>query len=453
MPSRRALLAASAGAVAALAGCTNRGGPTPTDSETPTDTDVPTPADGDRPTQTPRDPRPLDVSGAWPQQGSGPGHDGVTASTGVPANGEAYWHLRRVRSGPPVLANGRLFHYGLAGDDESGTPTLTQTPPTGTSQPLDGRKALFCRDARDGRVLWTRALEYRSQWPTVADGYVLAAGEGFVGAYRTDDGSEVWRRDLGERHARVSTAVDGTALVSSEFVREGPRKPDVRTYAVADGTLRWKRDSPERQAALAAVGDTVLSLSTTYGERGVLTVRGLANGGERWSSTFDTGAFIGGPVVAGGTVYLAPDGGGVSALAVADGEERWHREARDRGVVQLAAGPSTAYLVDDGRLVAVAAGDGSERWSVGGSDGQETEFGHAPAVGRDAIYLERRGFPASFVALSRSDGTERWSYTLPETVVGGDMVTSGLVAQPTVAEGGVYAYAQDGLYAFGPAND
>ncbi|WP_255149356.1 PQQ-binding-like beta-propeller repeat protein [Halorarius halobius] len=448
MPSRRRFLAASAGTLAALAGCTNRGS-SPTPSDSPSDTDVPTPDDDARPTQTPRDPTPLDIGGAWPQEGGGPGHGGVTSSSGVPTDGEAYWHLRRVRSGPPVFADGRLLHFGLASVDESGTPTLTQTPPTGTSQPLDGEKALFCRDASTGRLQWTRPLDYRSGWPTVAGAHVLAAGGGFVAAYRIEDGTEVWRRDLGEREAAVSTAIDGTALVASEYVREGSRKPDVRAYDVEDGTRRWKRPSPEQQADLAAAGDTAFALSSTFQERSVLTARALSDGRVTWSVDIDGNGLGHGPIVAGDTVYVAPDDQGVYAYAVADGTERWHREGETANVVGLAAGADTAYLVDRGTAYAVDTADGREQWSVG--EGLEHGYGGVPAVGSDAVYLQKEGYPRSFVALSRADGSERWTRTLPETTVEGDMVMSGLAAQPAVGDGGVYAYAQDGLYAFGPA--
>lgn len=450
-PTRRRFLAAGAGACAVFAGCSNRDAPTDAPSDSPTDTAPPTPADedGERPTATPRNPTPVDVRGAWPQAGFDPGHAGVTDATGVPDGGEAHWHLRRVRSGPPVLSDGRLFHYGLLGADERGSPTLTQTPPTGTSQPLDGRPGLFCRDARDGRGLWTRAVAYRGSQPTVAGDLVLVGGDGVVAAYRVDDGRERWRRDLGSRRATVTTAIGGTALVSTGLGHRYARRPDVRAYGVADGTPRWKRPSPLWEADLAAAGDTAFALSSQFQVGSVLTARSLADGDERWSVDLDDSGIPLGPFAAGGTVYVAPDDDGVHAFDAAEGSRRWQYDAATANTVGLAASAETAYLVDDGRLVAVDAADGTERWSVSTSGGRG--YADIPAVGADTVYLENWGFPADLVALSRSDGRERWSYTLPETVVGGDAVTSGLAAQPAVADGAVYAYAEDGLYAFGPS--
>lgn len=438
----------SGAALAALAGCTNQDPATDSPSDSPSDTDVPSPSpgDGDRPTQTPRDPAPLDVSGAWPQPGYGPGHGGVTAATGVPRDGEPYWQLRRIRSGPPLLADGRLFHFGLTGDDAAATPTRTETPPTGTGHQPGGTLTLFCRDASEGRRLWTRRLPGRTRSGTVADGRVLSGGEGFVAAYRGDDGSEVWRRDLGARHASVTTAVDGTVFVSTQFVREGDRKADVRAYAIADGRRRWRRDSPKQAAGLAAGGDAVLALSSRFQEGSVLTARALDDGSERWSVEIDDDGMPRAPLIAGRTVYVSSDDD-LLALDAEDGSRRW-READTSGV---SAADDAVYAVQDGRLSALDPDDAGARWSVA-PDG-DREYRGVPAVGREAVYVEKGGFPADFVALSRSDGSERWAHRLPETTVEGDMVTSGLAGQPTVAEGAVYAYAHDGLYAFGSAEN
>ncbi len=310
----------------------------------------------------------LDVSKTWPQDGFDAGHGGVTGAGGVPDSADPHWHLTRQRSGPAVLTDGRLLHSGNVGEDPSTPPAVTRTWPPGTSAPDGGRRALFCRDARDGRILWTRTMNGDQRWPTVADGNVVTAGNGTLVAHRVADGREVWRHDLGGRRAGVSTTLDGRVLVSTEISGADDREADVRAYDATDGMHRWTRSSPKQRPDLAATGDTVVSLSSKFQVGSVLTVRALEDGSERWA--------------------VSPSG--------------------DAG------------------------------------------YAGRPAVGSGTIYLERRGFPADVVALSRTDGSHRWSHTLPETTVEGDMVTSGLAAQPTVADGAVYAYAEDGLYAFGP---
>lgn len=455
MPSRRRFLATCVGGIGTLAGCLTSA-PDPRDRTTTaspgrgtTETETSTPGDDtDRPTRTPRDTKPIDVAGTWPQVGFEAGHGGVTDATGVPDDGDAYWNFRRVRSGPPVLSDGRLFHHGLLNVGERETATPTPTPSTETARSLDGRPGLFCRDARDGRVLWTRELDARGMSPAVTAGRVLVSGDGFVAAYRASDGRRLWQRDLGNRGASSPTVVGGTAFVATQIIRRSDRKPDVRAYRVADGGRRWSAESPMWQADLAATGDTVIALSSRFQVGSVLTARSLADGSEQWSVDIDDDGIPLGPFVAGGTVYVAPDDDGVYAFDLANGERRWHYEAETPNTVGVAASADEAYLVDDGRLLAVDPDDGAERWTV--TSAGDRGYRGVPAVGADAIYLDRGGFPADFVALSRSDGAERWSVTLPETTVEGDMVTSGLAAQPIVAEGAVYAYAEDGLYAFGP---
>lgn len=456
MPSRRAFLAAGSAALATLAGCSTDDGlaDSPTDPPTDPPTDVPTTdrdsptlTDDDRPTQSPREPRPLAVSGTWPQPGYGSGHAGVAPATGIPDDASTYWHLRRIRSGPPLLAEGRLFHFGLTGGDASGPPTLTASPPTGTGHQPEGALTLFCRDARDGRRRWTRGLPGRTRSAVVAGGRVVVAGEGFVRVY-TVTGNLAWERDLGTRMASVTTATDGTAIVATEIPRQGDREPDVRAYAVADGTRRWRRSSPRWQATVAGVGDTVYTLSSEFQVGSTLTARALADGRPRWSVELEDNGIPEGPYAVGDTVYVAPDDDGVHAFARGDGHRRWRYDAETTNVVGVAADPQRAYLVDDGTFLVLDATTGDERYATtpegdGGYDGR-------PAVGADRVYVGKRGTGGELAALSRTDGTEQWTHPFPETVVEGDMVVSGLAAQPVVAEGGVYAFAWDGLYALGP---
>lgn len=456
MPSRRRFLAAGSAALAVLAGCSTGDTPvdSPTDSPTDPPTDVPTtdrdsprPTDDDRPTQTPREPRPLDVSGAWPQPGYGSGHAGVAPALGVLDDATTYWRLRRIRSGPPLLADGRLFHFGLTGPSTSGPPTRTASPPTGTGHQPDGTLTLFCRDAREGHERWTRQLPGRTRAGTVAGDRVVVAGEGFLRAY-TLTGDLAWERDLGARAASVTTAVDGTVFAPTEIPRQGDRDADVRAYAVADGSRRWRRPSPRWRATLAADDDTVYALSSEFQVGSTLTARALADGSERWSIDLDDNGIPEGPYAAGDTVYVAQDDGGVHAFARSDARRRWHYDAETTNVVGVAVDRERAYLVDDGTVRVLDATTGDERDAV--TPGSGSGYRGHPAVGSDRIYVGKRGNGGELAALSRTDGTERWTHRFPETVVEGDMMVSGLAAQPVVAEGGVYAFAWDGLYALGP---
>lgn len=364
---------------------------------------------------------------AWPQKGYDPGHSGVTTATGVPMDGDVDWRVSNKRTGDPVVAAGKVFYYDyLEGNS-------------------DGTRRIVCRDASDGQVKWVQPMEAVGT-PVVADGYVVAAGRNSIVGFRASDGAEQWRHELDTRTARASTVIDGTVIVSTQILRQNNRKADVRAYQVADGTRRWKRSSPKWQATVAGSGDTVFSLSAEFQVGTVLTARDLADGSELWSIEFDDNGIPEGPVVSGETVYVAPDNEGVFALATTTGDQRWHYEGETPNIVNHAVSDSTAYLLDEGMLRVYDAISGNERWSV--SVGKNSHVsGPAPGVGSETIYLGTGGFPADLLALSRSDGSERWRHQFPEVTIT-DYVTSGLQSQPTIVDGAVYANTADGLYAF-----
>lgn len=455
------MLAAGAGAFAALAGCvaSTRRGESPTGSEAPTAADAPTrsivPASPDvrRPTLTPRDPRPLDVSGAWLQQGFDAGHRGATDAVGVPTDGRAYWHLRRVRSGPPVLADGRLFHHAKLGAEPSGTPTATRTKTAaGLGHAVYGDPALLARDAATGDVGWFRKLRGPATgWPAAAGDRVVVAANGQLAAFRARDGTRLWDRDLGDRALGDPTLVDGTAVVPLSGAVDGRtgervRQQRVRTYSVADGSPGWSVDPPKRSLRVAVGGDTVVVTAAGYDGTGVVTGRGLADGSRRWRVEL-AADFFGRPAAASDAAFVPTSENRLVALALADGAERWRVLLRRRAAGVAVAG-DTCYVAD-GSLRALAVADGDERWSVSPPAG--VDYVGVPAVGRDAVYVGTDATPASFVAVARSSGDRRWSHRLRYKLVHGDVVDAGLVDQPVVADGAVYANAIDGLYAFGPA--
>jgi len=479
--SRRAALSILAAALSGgLAGCldTTDGG-TPSSSTTtgtpptgtpPTDDGTPTttansPSDdgssdpGDwsdgRPTVTRRDPEPLDVGGAWTQTGSGPGHDGVSEVTAVPDDGTVHWHIRRVRSGPPVLADGLLAHYAKVGEDTSGRATVTRTREknAGTAHPVYGVPALVVRDAADGQIQWVRSVPSRRDeqpggTPAVAGDRIVAATPGQVAAYDRADGGELWRESLGEKDTGEPAVVNGVAVVPVQGSVKGDtyvRRPAIRAFDVADGSELWSVEPSKRATAVAIEGDTVVVLSWDYDQRGTLTGRARSDGSEQWSTTVP-GAFFDLPVVADGTVYVTNGSNTVRALSTADGSERWSRRVGGEPA-RVAATSDTVYAATVGRVLALATDDGHTRWSVETGD---AEYAAGIAVGREAVYAGLTGIEAPIHALARDDGTERWHHSFPNQVVEGDIVRSGVATQPVVAEGSLYVNAVDGLYAFGP---
>ncbi|SFR87794.1 Outer membrane protein assembly factor BamB, contains PQQ-like beta-propeller repeat [Halomicrobium zhouii] len=454
-PRRRALRAVAAAAPLALAGCSDRDAPgTPTDGPDTDETTTAPTDEEDRPTATERSPKPLDAAGTWPQFGAEAGHTGVTAATGLPEDGEPYWHLRRIRSGPPVLADGRLFHYAELGEDTSDRPTLTPTPEEDTLvHRVDGPPALVARDASDGRIEWTQSLPNASRgWPALADGRVITCVKGQVAAFDVADGSPAWRVDVGDDSPTDPTVVDDAVVVpfsgsvdgqSGEYVR----RPSVRAYALDDGEERWSVEPPKRQNGVAVADGTVAVASGGWDGTGVVLGLSLADGSERWRTEVAGDAFTT-PVAVDGTAYVASSDDYVQALELADGSERWRRdfEGRPRG---LAVDGETVYVGAGRSLAALAASDGSVDWQV--VPASESESVQSVAVGTDAVYAGTIGLDAPLVVLDPTDGSERWRHDFPDKVVGGDQVMGGVESQPVVADGALFVNAVDGLYAFGPA--
>jgi outer membrane protein assembly factor BamB len=455
--TRRQLLAVLGAGVGGLAGCTNPGSDTasPTDGSADEPTAPPSgpgPTPGHRPTATPRNPEPVAVGGAWPQYGADAGHTGVATAAGVPDGGRPYWHLRRVRSGPAVLAGGRLFHVAKLGADPSEPVTITRTrePDAGTAHPVYGEPYVVARDARDGRIQWSKPLDGPAAgWPAAAEGRVLVGVNGQVSAYEASSGTVAWHHDLGDEIVGDPTVAGDAVVVPIQGVvsgRDGEvlREPQVRAYALGNGDRRWTARPPKRANDVAVANDTVVVVSGGWDGTGVVEARSLADGQRRWRTRVP-GDYFEGPVVVAGTVYLSSSTGVLHALDVDDGDERWQR-VFDRRPSGVAADDDAVYVGAGGALTVLAAADGSERWTRALPGSVRT-----PAVADGVVYVGTNGERARLHALAAVDGTERWaSAPFPFKTVEGDMVMAGVEAQPTVGDGAVFVSAVDGLYAFGP---
>lgn len=459
---RRALRAVGAAAALGFSGCEERIASTPTDSrstadqttagpETPTEAETTAPAnEHDRPTATERAPRPLDVDGEWRQFGSGPGHDGATDATGLPENGEVYWHLRRIRSGGPVLADGRLFHYAKLGRDASGRPTITRTvAEPSTAHPVYGEAALLARDARDGRIEWIRSFgEVHNAWAAVENGTVVACVRGEVGAFDARSGQRTWTVDLDGRDPADPTVVDGTVIVpiQGQVARSGEYEehPQVRAYALEDGAEQWSVDVPG--SSTVAAGDGIVAV-VSGSENGSSVVLGLSldDGSERWRTETPGDAWT--TLVANGAVVFRTDEF-VRTLELTDGSSRWRRDFENRPGA-IAADGETVFVEDGSSVSALGQGDGKLTWQFEPTsvDG----YVQTIASGAETVYVGMIGDRAPLVTLDRENGDERWRHAFPNKVVEGDMILSGVESQPVVAEGGLYVNAVDGFYAFGPA--
>jgi outer membrane protein assembly factor BamB len=457
--NRRTVLAGLASTVTSIAGCNDKSTPAGTPNESPTDrpltpTTAPSPpTDGDRPSATPRSPRTLDIGGSWPQRGFDAGHSGSTEATGIPTNGTRYWNLRRVRSGPPVLADGLLFHVGKIGSDPSGTPTVTRTreESAGTAHPVYGQPALFARDASDGTIAWSLPIDSGGvRWPAVDDGRVFASTGNAVLAVDAESGTTAWREDLGDGSVGPPTVAGDWVVVPLQGTVSGDEyvdEPAIVGCDAASGERRWSVQPPKRQSRIAVADGTVFTVTEDFDDTGVLLALSLADGNERWRVDVP-GGFFTEPSIAGEAILVGADDR-LRALETDDGSERWSREVKN---VNGVAANESLVVAGGSILHAVSLADGSDRWTAPypQEDGYGSGSYATPAIGSDIVYAGTEGFPGQLRALDIGSGEERWRAGFPETTVEGDMIVSGLAAQPTVADSGVFAYAYDGLYAFGP---
>jgi outer membrane protein assembly factor BamB len=181
-----------------------------------------------------------------------------------------------------------------------------------------GDRALYCLDAKSGEIRWRTPLGI-NPWggPAVVGDLVVVSGStigydpkaisdarGLVAAYSLADGREKWKKEVKggmvscvalTKDLAIATATDGK----------------VRAFDLANGQPRWTTPYDARApffAAPAVAGDTVY-----VGDlRGVVHALGLADGKPKWTLDLATapevkspGMIYGGPVVAGGRVYVA----------------------------------------------------------------------------------------------------------------------------------------------------
>lgn len=188
----------------------------------------------------------------------------------------------------------------------------------------------------------------------------------------------------------------------------------------------------------ASAVDPVVADGAVYAGETALWALDAADGSQRWSFEFaggasDTGGRLSALTVAGETVYAGTRDGRLSALAAADGTERWQSGAA-RWVTGLNVAEGTLFAIENGgmddgdRLLALEAESGEERWTFefGDESGTMPRTAPEPAVADGRAYLKAD----SVHALDVETGETVW------TEDEGDYYTLG--ATLAVADGTVY---------------
>jgi len=176
------------------------------------------------------------------------------------------------------------------------------------------------------------------------------------------DGSETWRVSTGE----VGVTYGHALAVTSASVLAG--EYDIVGIDRATGRRRWTFSPPVGYAPGPYLGDVdrdeVVFAGSASGHLYAVDVR---SGLLIWTTVVDQNLqstiysprVDGSVVIAGFTQHAAPSGGGLVAVSVADGRERWRFRFPTRAVsTHLAGGP-----VIVGGLIVAASGDG-QIWAV-----------------------------------------------------------------------------------------
>ncbi|WP_162224214.1 outer membrane protein assembly factor BamB family protein [Halorussus salinus] len=202
-----------------------------------------------------------------------------------------------------------------------------------------------------------------------------------------------------------------------------------------DGTERWSRWADGRPTAPTVSGETVYAgRDCGTADSGSVVALDAATGDNLWEFVTEGGVQAS-PTLADGEVFVAADGGRITALHGADGSRRRTFRNAARALCALAHDGSRLLLASlDGGAYARDPTDGRERWRFASS----VAVGGAPAVTDDTAYIATVD-DGQVSAISATTGRERWR---------GE--TGGAVwASPTVADGTVFVGSGDGfVYAF-----
>lgn len=351
------------------------------------------------------------LSGSWSKPR--PGVNGaLTADPAVPAP-------------PPEAVNGgwRPWRFRMS-NDVWGTPAVDGDLVYVTSfevHALDvatGRRRFKTRD-----VAWSMA---------VADGRVHASDGPTLYALEAREGADLWR--LSTDAWVYSIQADRGTVVT------GSRGGGVQAWEASSGQKLWEVSGCQTDFESPEAGPAVHDGTVYIWQDARLRALDARTGDERWSYPIGDAASCGGVPVRlthapDGYVYLAA-GTRVLAIEVAGGHVKWHFEAPAAFLSPPAFVPGPAvtgggvYLADYlGTVYALDAADGRDRWRIA----TESRASIDPVlVAAGHVHV---GSGKGLYTLDAVTGTPKWRFQS-----GGD-----IVGAPTVAEGRIHFGSTDHL--------
>ncbi len=265
-----------------------------------------------------------------------------------------------------------------AGKGERSTAQLISAPVVaeGKVYVLDTNTELYAFNEESGKRLWRRDLRPRDKSSgkdffgggiAYSDGTLfVTTGFGWVWALDADNGSEVWRFNLGRPLRAAPTVVEGRVFVVTY-------DNQLHALDVTDGDQLWSQEGIVESAGLLgsaspAVANGLVIAPYSSGELYALRVE---NGRVAWSDALSrTGRLTplavlsdidGHPVVDGDRVYAVSHGGRMAAIDLRTGERVWERNIAGSQSPWL-AGDFLFLVTLDADVVCLSRADGRIRW-------------------------------------------------------------------------------------------
>ncbi|WP_240979973.1 PQQ-binding-like beta-propeller repeat protein, partial [Streptomyces sp. HNM0574] len=341
---------------------------------------------------------------APPVPPNAPPVSGAVPSPGVPPD-----------AGPPPPQRWRPWRFRMS-NDVWGTPVVADNLLYVTSfevHALDvasGRRQFKTRE-----VAWSMA---------VSGGRVHASDGPSLYALDARDGSERWR--LATNGWVYSLAVDRGVVVT------GTRGGGVQAWEAATGERLWELGGAQADFETPEGGPVIHGGTVFTWADGRLYALEARSGVEQWSYPVgDVSATGGVPLrltaAPDGTVYVCA-GSRIFALNAATGVERWRFDAPAAFLCPPAFVPGPAvtgggiYIADYlGTVYAIDAANGHDRWRIATEARHSTE----PVVVADG--LVHLGSGGALYTLDAVSGTPRWRFAAGGDVVGAPVVASGRV--------------------------
>ncbi len=323
----------------------------------------------------------------------------------------------------------------VSGDRNDGGGAATRGGPGGTTATgqVGGPATTADPGGSSGALLaWTYDLSEETLGAPVTDGQRVYVEDSTarVSALDMATGTVAWEADLGQEASGVTPVLAGDAVIVS-----GTEPYSVQALDAATGAVRWSVPDVWFYDQPVVVGDAIV-VSMGY----KVTALALADGDERWTvelSDVDQANLWTGQVLAGDVLVAGTDDGHVVGMDVASGDVRFATPVPRGDVfvwnVVMAGGVAVAYD-EDGFVTGVNPASGEVMWTL---DIAARFAGTIAPLGADALVALDSG---ELAVIDVNAGVVK--QRLDETTV-------GLVAVPGEQPLAVVAGA-DELHALGP---